>query len=34
MNRVASAVGEGSTAIKLVHELFEAEQLHPNDRVR
>jgi thioredoxin reductase (NADPH) len=26
MNRVASAVGEGSTAIKLIHELFEAEQ--------
>lgn len=33
MNRVASAVGEGSIAIKLVHELFEAEQLHPLDRV-
>lgn len=27
MSRVASAVGEGSIAIKLVHELFEAEQL-------
>jgi thioredoxin reductase (NADPH) len=27
MNRVASAVGEGSIAIKLVHELFEAEQV-------
>ena len=27
MNRVASAVGEGSIAIKLVHELFAAEQL-------
>lgn len=27
MNRVASAVGEGSIAIKLVHELFEAEQI-------
>ena len=26
MNRVASAVGEGSIAIKLVHELFDAEQ--------
>jgi thioredoxin reductase (NADPH) len=26
MNRVASAVGEGSIAIKLVHELFAAEQ--------
>ncbi len=33
MNRVASAVGEGSIAIKLIHELFEAEQLHPRDRV-
>jgi thioredoxin reductase (NADPH) len=33
MNRVASAVGEGSIAIKLVHELFETEQLHPHDRV-
>ena len=27
MNRVASAVGEGSIAIKLVHDLFAAEQL-------
>jgi thioredoxin reductase (NADPH) len=27
MNRVASAVGEGSIAIKLVHELFAAERL-------
>jgi thioredoxin reductase (NADPH) len=27
MNRVASAVGEGSIAIRLVHELFAAEQL-------
>jgi thioredoxin reductase (NADPH) len=26
INRVASAVGEGSIAIKLIHELFEAEQ--------
>jgi len=33
MNRVASAVGEGSIAIRLVHELFEAEQLHSRDRV-
>jgi thioredoxin reductase (NADPH) len=33
MNRVASAVGEGSIAIRLVHELFEAEQLHLRDRV-
>lgn len=27
MNRVASAVGEGSTAIRIVHALFEAEQI-------
>ena len=27
MNRVASAVGEGSIAIRLVHELFAAEKL-------
>ena len=33
MNRVASAVGEGSIAIRLVHELFAADQLHPRDRV-
>jgi thioredoxin reductase (NADPH) len=33
MNRVASAVGEGSIAIRLVHELFAAEQLQPRDRV-
>jgi thioredoxin reductase len=33
MNRVASAVGEGSIAIKLVHELFATEQLHPRDLV-
>jgi thioredoxin reductase (NADPH) len=33
MNRVASAVGEGSIAIRLVHDLFAAEQLHPPDRV-
>ncbi len=32
MNRVASAVGEGSIAIKLVHELFESERLHPGSR--
>jgi thioredoxin reductase (NADPH) len=30
INRVASAVGEGSIAIKLVHELFAAEQLQLN----
>jgi thioredoxin reductase (NADPH) len=33
MNRVASAVGEGSIAIRLVHELFAAGQSHPRDRV-
>jgi thioredoxin reductase (NADPH) len=33
MNRVASAVGEGSIAIRLVHDLFAAEQLHPRDPV-
>jgi thioredoxin reductase (NADPH) len=33
MNRVASAVGEGSIAIKLVHELFAAEQLQARDPV-
>jgi len=33
MNRVASAVGEGSIAIRLVHELFAAEQPQPRDRV-
>jgi thioredoxin reductase (NADPH) len=33
MNRVASAVGEGSIAIRFVHDLFAAEQLHPRDRV-
>jgi len=33
MSRVASAVGEGSIAIRLVHELFEAEQLQTRDLV-
>lgn len=33
MNRVASAVGEGSIAIKLVHELFAAEQIQSGDLV-
>jgi thioredoxin reductase (NADPH) len=33
MNRVASAVGEGSIAIRLVHELFAADQLQPGERV-
>ncbi len=31
MNRVASAVGEGSIAIKLVHELFAAELAESRD---
>ncbi len=31
MNRVASAAGEGSIGIKLIHELFEAEQLQSPD---
>jgi thioredoxin reductase (NADPH) len=31
MSRVASAVGEGSVAIRLVHELFEAEQIRAGD---
>ncbi|HEY8083680.1 MAG TPA: FAD-dependent oxidoreductase [Solirubrobacterales bacterium] len=34
MNRVASAVGEGSIAIRLVHDLFAAEQFHPRDGVQ
>jgi thioredoxin reductase (NADPH) len=29
ISRVAAAVGEGSTAIKLIHELFESEPSHP-----
>ncbi len=33
MNRVAAAVGEGSIAIRLVHELFATEQRHLRDRV-
>jgi thioredoxin reductase (NADPH) len=31
MNRVASAVGEGSIAIKLVHELFASERINPRE---
>jgi thioredoxin reductase (NADPH) len=34
INRVASAVGEGSIAIRLVHELFEAEQIQSRDRAQ
>jgi hypothetical protein len=33
MNRVAAAVGEGSIAIRLVHELLAAEQLQLRDGV-
>ncbi|HEY5942453.1 MAG TPA: FAD-dependent oxidoreductase [Solirubrobacterales bacterium] len=33
MNRVASAVGEGSIAIRLIHELFAAEPAQPRDLV-
>ncbi|HEX6666541.1 MAG TPA: FAD-dependent oxidoreductase [Solirubrobacterales bacterium] len=33
MNRVASAVGEGSIAIKLIHELFDAEPTQSRDLV-
>jgi thioredoxin reductase (NADPH) len=33
MSRVASAVGEGSIAIRLVHELFAADQVAPRDLV-
>jgi thioredoxin reductase (NADPH) len=32
VNRVASAVGEGSVAIQLLHRLFIADRLHPRDR--
>ncbi len=34
MNRVASAVGEGSIAIRLVHDLFAAEQLDRQEQAR
>jgi thioredoxin reductase (NADPH) len=32
VQRVASAVGEGSVAIQLLHGLFEADRLHPRGR--
>jgi thioredoxin reductase (NADPH) len=32
VKRVASAVGEGSVAIQLLHSLFAADQLHPLGR--
>ena len=32
VKRVASAVGEGSAAIQLLHRLFEADRLHPRGR--
>ena len=34
MNRVAAAVGEGSIAIRLVHELLAAEQPRPRDLIQ
>ena len=33
MTRVASAVGEGAIAIKLIHELFAAERQRDGDRL-
>ena len=33
VKRVASAVGEGASAVQLVHNLFEDEQLHPRPAV-
>jgi thioredoxin reductase (NADPH) len=32
VKRVASAVGEGSVAIQLLHHMFEADELHPRGR--
>jgi thioredoxin reductase (NADPH) len=32
VNRVASAVGEGSIAVRLVHRLLAADRLHPRER--
>ncbi len=32
VKRVASAVGEGSAAIQMLHRLFEADRLHPRGR--
>ena len=32
VKRVASAVGEGSVAIQLLHRLFVADRLHPRGR--
>ena len=32
VKRVASAVGEGSVAIQMLHQLFEADQLRPRGR--
>ena len=34
VKRVASAVGEGSVAIQLLHQLFEVERLQPRGRPR
>lgn len=34
VKRVASAVGEGSVAVQLLHQLFAAEGLHPSGRAK
>jgi thioredoxin reductase (NADPH) len=34
VRRVASAVGEGSVAVQLLHQLFELDQLHPSRRLQ
>ena len=34
VKRVASAVGEGSVAIQLLHRLFAADRLHPRGRLK
>ena len=34
VKRVASAVGEGSVAIQMLHQLFELDELHPRGRAR
>ena len=34
VRRVASAVGEGSVAVQLLHRLFELDDLHPSGRLK
>ena len=34
VKRVAAAVGEGSVAIQFLHQLFDADDLHPRGRPR